>query len=227
MPYQLFIANKNYSSWSLRPRLLMRELAIPFQEKLEPFLSEGNKEAYRYFSLSGKVPCLKDDNETIWDSLAIVEYLAECYTEVWPKDRIARAWARCACAEMHSGFNALRNECPMNVGVRIRLAQQTEPLKNDIARLIELWEQGLNQFGGPFLAGNKFTAVDAFYAPVCFRIQTYGFELLPKLQNYVDRLLALPSMQIWQQEALCEKWREDAHEKETLRAGTLIEDLRV
>lgn len=226
MSYQLYIANKNYSSWSLRPWILMRELDIPFEEIIKPFSSEGNWNAFRRFSPSGKVPCLIHKGVVVWDSLAITEYLAEQHPRVWPQDKIARAWARSACAEMHSGFNALRNLCPMNIGVRIQLNQKPETLLKDLNRLTELWEQGLVQFGGPFLAGDVFSAVDAFYAPVCFRIQTYGLTLPSQVQGYVERLLALPSMKSWQQAALSEAWIEEGHERESLENGVLIEDLR-
>ncbi|VFS61944.1 Dichloromethane dehalogenase [Leminorella grimontii] len=150
--YQLYIANKNYSSWSLRPWVLMSQLGIPFEETLIPFSSAPgeNWEHYREFSPNGKVPCLVDNKIAVWDSLAIVEYLAESHPEVWPQERQPRAWARSACAEMHSGFTSLRSTCPMNVGVRLRLHQLPDALVKDLDRLCELWESGLEQFGGPF-----------------------------------------------------------------------------
>lgn len=224
--YQLFIANKNYSSWSLRPWALMRELGIPFEEQLMVFGPEGNWEAFRQFSPVGKVPCLHDGETKVWDSLAIVEFLADRYPQVWPSHPPARIWARCASAEMHSGFSALRNDCTMNVGLRIRLHQISTSLQSDITRLNELLTEGLQTFGGPFLAGPSFTAVDAFYAPVVFRIQTYGLKMHPLVQNYVQHMLNLASMQQWQTEALQETWREPSHEQEALAAGTVISDAR-
>jgi glutathione S-transferase len=220
---ELFIANKNYSSWSLRPWVLMRELGIPFQERLVPF-GQGS---FRSFSPSGKVPCLNDQGTVVWDSLAITEYLAERHDGVWPADAKARAWARCAAAEMHSGFGALRERCTMNCGIRVRLHELPPALERDIARLGELWNEGLARFGGPFLAGEAFTAVDAFFAPVAFRVQTYGLKLDGAAAAYASRLLALPAMQRWQADALQEPWREPAHDDEARRAGTLLEDLRV
>lgn len=226
MSYQLYIANKNYSSWSLRPWVLLRELGIAFEEIVVPFSTGSNWNAYRRFSPSGKVPCLIDDNRVIWDSLAIVEYLAELHKSVWPQDAEARAWARCASAEMHSGFSTIRTHCPMNVAVRVQLNQVSDALNNDLARLIELWEEGLAKFNGPFLAGNRFTAVDAFFAPIAFRVQSYGLALSPQAKTYTDRLLNLSSMQEWQKGALNEEWREEGHEKEAVTYGVLINDLR-
>lgn len=223
---ELFIANKNYSSWSLRPWVLMRELGLPFTERLVPFSGKDTPELFRAFSPTGKVPCLVDGDAVVWDSLSIVEYLAESAPQVWPADRLARAWARSAAAEMHSGFSALRNICGMNCGVRVKLANQSPQLAADIARLDELWKQGLVRFGGPFLAGASFTAVDAFFAPVAFRVQTYGLVLSPESRQYADSLLALPSMREWYEAALKETWRDEEHEQETKAAGTCLEDLR-
>jgi glutathione S-transferase len=223
--YQLFIANKNYSSWSLRPWVLMTELAIPFQEHLRPFADGPNWDAFRTFSPSGKVPCLVDGDTVVWDSLAITEYLGERHP-VWPQDVRARAWARCATAEMHSGFGALRNHCSMSCGLRVRLHQQPADLLKDIARIDELWNEGLTRFGGPFLAGTSFTAVDAFFAPVAFRVQTYDLKLSDVANGYVQRLLAVTAMQAWYRDALNEPWREAAHEEDTIRMGTVLKDLR-
>ncbi|MFU8815884.1 MAG: glutathione S-transferase [Pseudomonadales bacterium] len=225
--YQLYIANKNYSSWSLRPWVLMRERGIDFDERLMVFADpESNWEAFRAFSPSGRVPCLVDGETTVWDSLAIVEYLAERHQGVWPADAAARAWARCAAAEMHSSFGALRECCPMNCGIRLRPKAIPEALQRDIDRLDELWSQGLARFGGPFLAGAAFSAADAFYAPVVFRVQTYGLQLSSDGAQYVQRLLALPAMQSWYADALREPWREVEHEAETRAFGDLLEDLR-
>jgi glutathione S-transferase len=227
---ELFIANKNYSSWSLRPWLLLHELAIPFDERLVPFSGSGELNPFLIFSPSGKVPCLVDGNATVWDSLAIAEYLAEYGAErnhgVWPADPLARAWARSAAAEMHSGFAALRDQCSMSCGVRVRLNAIPPSLHKDIARIGALWNDGLARFGGPFLAGPTFTAADAFYAPVAFRVQTYGLSLDAAAQAYVERIIALPSMQSWYAAALAETWRDAAHEAEVSRAGTVLEDRR-
>ena len=224
--YQLHIANKNYSSWSLRPWVLLRELAIPFAEQLHEFPADPASRAFFAFSATGKVPCLHDVATAIYDSLAIAEYLAERHTGIWPADTAARAWARCACAEMHSGFDALRSSCSMNCGIRVRLHQVSPALRADLARLEELWSEGLRRFGGPFLAGEHFSAVDAFYAPVAFRIQTYQPPLAEAAKAYVQRLLDLPAMRQWYADGLKETWRDLGHEDDIARCGTLTEDLR-
>ena len=220
--YELLIANKNYSSWSLRPWLLLRELGIPFEEKLMPF----HGSAFTGFSPSGKVPCLVDGDITVWDSLAITEYVAESHPHAWPAGKAARAFARCAAAEMHSGFMALRTQCGMNCGIRVKLHRADDALKGDLARLDALWNDGLQRFGGPFLAGEKFTAADAFYAPVAFRIQTYAPPLDDAANGYAQRLLALSSMREWYGDALKETWRHAEHENEVAEWGTVNEDLR-
>lgn len=228
--FDLYIANKNYSSWSLRPWVLMKALNIPFNEHVMPFeggVGESNA-TFRRFSPSGLVPCLvdSDDEVAVWDSLAIVEYLAETYPDVWPEDKAARAWARCASAEMHSGFSALRNECSMNCGVRVALKERSVGLTNNLARLDTLWQEGLERFGGPFLAGEQLSAVDAFYAPVAFRVQTFNLPLSEASQAYVQRLLAHPAMEEWYQAALAETWREPMHEQDTFKNAALLNDYR-
>jgi glutathione S-transferase len=180
----LYIANKNYSSWSLRPWVLMHELGITFEEILVPFNTGKYWQDFRKFSPNGMVPCLVDGQHVVWDSLAIAEYLYEFHPSVWPDDISARTWARCASAEMHSGFSALRNQCTMNCGLRISLNDITTSLQKDLNRIDELWNQGFADFNGPFLAGNKFTAVDAFFAPVAYRIQTYNLNLSQKSLDY-------------------------------------------
>lgn len=226
--YELCIANKNYSSWSLRPWLLLRERGIAFKERLVPFAADSasNWDAFRAFSPSGKVPCLRDGDTVVWDSLAIAEYLAERHPGTWPADAQARAWARCAAAEMHSGFSALRNTCGMNCGIRVRIDAPGAALRKDVARIEELWNEGLARFGGPFLAGGAFGAVDAFYAPVAFRIQTYGLRLGDAAMAYAQRLLDLPAMRDWYAAALAETWRDPEHDDEARRAGAWLQDLR-
>ena len=226
--FELYIANKNYSSWSLRPWVLLHGLGIPFDEKLVPFLGGAgvNWDAFRAFSPTGKVPCLRDGDTVVWDSLAITEYVAERDPRVWPADAQARAWARCAAAEMHSGFPALRGNCTMNCGVRVRIDAPSDALRKDVARIDELWNEGLARFGGPFLAGKAFTAVDAFYAPVAFRIQSYGLQLGDAAMAYAQRLLDLPAMREWYAASLAETWRDPEHEDEARSAGTWLQDLR-
>jgi len=223
----LFIGNKNYSSWSLRPWVLMRELNIPFRENLVPFGGPQNPDAFRDFSPTGKVPCLVDGSITVWDSLAITEYLGERHTGVWPAEARARAWARSASAEMHSGYFGLRNTCTMNCGLRIALKSIDAPLQRDLARLEELWAEGLDRFGGPFLTGQSFCAADAFFAPVAFRIQTYDPPIGSGARRYAAQLLALTSMKDWYAAALQETWREEEHEAEARAVGEWREDLRV
>lgn len=226
--YTLYIANKNYSSWSLRPWILLTELGIPFEEKLTPFQggTSSSWTAFRNFSPTGKVPCLHDGDLTVWDSLAIAEYVAETHASVWPADVHVRAWARSAAAEMHSGFDALRSHCPMNCGIRLQLHVTPPALARDLTRLQELWNEGFQRFGGPYLAGAAFSAVDAFFAPVVFRIQSYQLSLDQAAQDYVQHMLALPGMQRWYEAALKETWRDPDHEEETLRQGNLLQDLR-
>jgi glutathione S-transferase len=223
--YQLYIANKNYSSWSLRPWLLMTQLNIPFTEQLQQFAA-NNYHSFREFSPTGKVPCLHDGEVVVWESLAIIEYLAEHSPGVWPANVAARNFARSACSEMHAGFSTLRNVCTMNCGVRVELKDPPEALALELARLDELWQQGLQQFGGPFLAGDKFTAVDAFFAPVAFRIQSYGLQLSAPAMAYAQLLLQLPAMQQWYEAALDESWREVSHEAEIGNYGRVLVDYR-
>lgn len=226
MSYTLVTANRNYSSWSLRPWLLMKGLDIPFEDRIEPFAAATNYAAFRIFSPTGQVPALIDGDRTVWDTLGITLYLADRHPGVWPADEAARAFAQCAVAEMHSGFTTLRNDCTMNVGVRVEPLLPSPALRRDIARLRELWEEGLDRFGGPFLAGSVFTAIDAFYAPVAFRVRTYGLDMGPIAQGWVDHMLAQPAMRQWEAEALAETWREESHEAEVGAAGRIVADYR-
>jgi glutathione S-transferase len=224
--YVLYIGNKNYSSWSMRPWVLMHALDIPFEERLRPFHLNKGDGAFTRFSPTGRVPLLLDGELRVWDSLAITEYLAERHAGVWPEDAGARAWARCAAAEMHSGFGDLRSECSMSVGVRVKLRQPGPGLQSDLDRLTALWREGLQRHGGPFLAGNAFGAVDAFYAPVATRIQTYSLQLPDDVMHYVKRLLLQPAVQQWVAAGLAETFRDGAHENEVRSRGDIIEDLR-
>lgn len=160
-------------------------------------LVEGKVATISLKTPTGLVPCLVDGKQTIWDSLAICEYLYEAFPQVWPADKQARAWARCASAEMHSGFTALRQTCPMNLTHQAPLEKLSRELQADLNRLQQLWQEGFTTFGGPWLAGNQFTAVDAFYAPVAFRIRSYQLPMSNAAQQWVDRMLALPAMQEW------------------------------
>lgn len=224
--YTLHIANKNYSSWSLRPWVLMRTLGIAFAEQIHPFDGLPGASTYGSFSPNGRVPCLDVAGAQVWDSLAIVEYLAEHHAGVWPRDSDARRWARCAAAEMHSSFASLRNACSMSCGVRVRMNTPSAGLKADLDRISALWAEGLQRYGGPFLAGNAFTAVDAFFAPVTFRALTYGLDFGPAGNAYAEMIRDLPAMRDWYVAALDEPWREQGHEDEIQAAGEIIEDMR-
>ena len=226
MAYALFTANRNYSSWSLRPWLLMRALELPFDDRLVPFAGPDNAAEFRHFAPNGKVPCLHDDDVVVWDSLAIIEYLAERHPGVWPADPVARAWARCAAAEMHSGFSPLRNICPMSVGVRADLIAIPPALQADIDRISELFTEGLDRFGGPWLAGDAFSAVDAFFAPVAFRVRSFGLKLSDAASGWVGRMLGHPAMLDWEVMGLAETWRDPAHEDEIAAVASITADYR-
>lgn len=225
MTYTLITANRNYSSWSLRPWVLMKSLGLAFHDRIEPFTKPANYEDFRAFSPTGQVPVLLDSERTVWDSLGIALYLAERHDGVWPNDEAARTFAQCAVAEMHGGFSALRNDCTMNVGVRVKPRPMSAALMRDVARMREVFEQGLDRFGGPWLAGPAFTALDAFFAPVAFRIRTYGLDV-GKGQAWVDRVLAQPAMLEWEAAALAESWREESHEAELAACGEIVADFR-
>jgi glutathione S-transferase len=224
--YTLITANRNYSSWSLRPWLLMKALGIGFADRVEPFAAAENFDAFRAFSPTGQVPVLLHHQRKVWDSLGIVLYLAEHHGGIWPEHAAAHAFAMCGVAEMHAGFSALRQQCPMNVGVRVQKGAHDAALARDVARLGELFSEGLAGFGGPWLAGSAFTALDAFFAPVAFRIRTYALDVGEAGQAWVEHILAHPAMQQWEAEALAESWREKGHEDELLAAGVLTADYR-
>ena len=204
----------------------MRELDIPFRERVVPFGGPQNPDAFRGFSPTGKVPCLVDGSTTVWDSLSITEYVAERHAGVWPAEAAPRAWARSAAAEMHSGFQALRTMCAMNCGIRVKLNAIDAALARDLGRLEELWADGIGRFGGPFLTGPRFCAADAFFAPVAFRVQTYDLKVGPAAHRYVAQLLALHSMQQWYTAALAETWRDPEHDDESRSFGTWLSDVR-
>lgn len=210
----------------MRPWVLLKALNVPFEESLHLFKPQVRQSDFIAFSPTAKVPCLHtDDGLVIWDSLAICEYVAESHPQAWPTDAAARAWARSASAEMHSGFAATRDECSMNVALRVELGTPSDGLKKDIARFNQLFTEGLAKFGGPWLAGREFTIVDAMYAPVAVRFQGYGIKLEGAANEYVDRLLLHPAVQSWIQDGLVEKAREPFHEEGTLRGRKLLQDL--
>ena len=188
----LVVGNKNYSSWSLRPWLAMKVLGIPFREERISLYVEGAKEKIRAHSPAGKVPCLVDGGLRVWDSLAILEYLAERHPGLWPADAAQRARARSISAEMHSGFPNLRNHMSMNIRKRFPGKGRTPEVLAEIARIVEIW----GECRGPFLFG-AFSAADAMYAPVVLRFRTYAVELPPACRAYADAVLALPALQEW------------------------------
>jgi glutathione S-transferase len=213
---QLVIGNKNYSSWSLRPWVLMRQAGIAFEERTIRF--DGFEPGSRFkqeigaLSPTAKVPLLIDDDGlAVWDTLAIAEYLAERFPEhrLWPEDRRARARARSVCAEMHSGFSALRSHCPMNIEASLpevgaRVLREQPSVQADLARLVDLWGGLLSEHGGPLLFG-RFTIADAYFAPVCSRLRTYGLPAPTAIAAYIDTVFALPGMQAWVSDALAEQ----------------------
>jgi glutathione S-transferase len=203
---ELIIANKNYSSWSLRPWLVMKQFNIPFEERVIP-LFEGN---YRLEILqvnqAGKVPALVDQDFLIWDSLAIIEYLADKFPDkgIWPKEMKKRAWARSVSAEMHSGFSELRTALPMNCR-RDKKSDKLAELQPEIHRIQQIWNDCLEEFGGPFLFG-PFTAADAVFAPVVIRFKGYGVELAEESAKFSKSILALPAVQEWVEAGRNEPW---------------------
>jgi len=210
----LVIANKCYSSWSLRPWLLMKQLGVAFDEIVIPLDLPDTKERVLKHSPAGKVPILIDGDVTVWESIAIMEYVGEAYhAPVWPEDREARAMARSVAAEMHAGFTALRSACPMNLGRRYAQRDRGEAVARDVARFSEIVRQARERFGagGAFLFG-AFTAADAMYAPLVTRLDTYSFALDAGTRSYVDAILSLPAFQEWRSAALKESWIVDADE---------------
>lgn len=213
----LYIGNKNYSSWSLRPWLALKQAGIPFDEIVVPLYRPESKAAILEFSPSGKVPALQCGELLVWDSLAICEYLAEAFREarLWPGDPAARAAARAASAEMHSGFQALRAQLPMNVRAHLPGRPLSPEAAAEIARVAALWRDCRSRFakgGGDFLFG-AFTIADAMYAPVASRFRTYAVALPPDAQAYRDALLGLPAMQEWAAAARAEPWTVPAFER--------------
>ncbi len=210
---QLYIGNKNYSSWSLRPWLLMTQTGIEFSEhrlRLDWADESPFKKTLLALAPSGRVPLLIDGGFAVWDSLAIIEYLAELFpaNQVWPVDPRARARARSLCAEMHSGFTALRNRCPMNIEASLpeigaRVGDEWHDVAADLKRIDTMWREALDHSGGPFLFG-AFGAVDAYYAPVCARIRTYALPVGDVAAAYVERIHDLPAMRAWCQAARAE-----------------------
>lgn len=204
---KLFIGNKNYSSWSFRPWIALTQMGIEFEEELVPFDFENGNPAFRRFSPTMKVPVLTDGDVTVWDSLAILEYAADLFPDkgFWPEDRHARAHARAISAEMHSGFPALRDACPMNFRRPPEVRDVTDAVRADVSRIVDIWRECLDASGGPFLFGG-FSNADAMYAPVVSRVATYGLSSAPEVAAYSQAMTGLHAWQIWKEAALQESW---------------------
>ena len=211
---KLYIGNKNYSSWSMRPWVLLKQTGIEFEEvkvRFDSFDSNSNfKKTMESVTPVGKVPVLVDDGLVVWDTLAIAEYLAEKFPAkaLWPQDVHSRARARSICAEMHSGFGALRSACPMNIEADLsttgQLAWRDKPaVRADVARIATIWSELLELSGGPMLFG-EFTNADAYFAPVAMRLKTYALPVPAHITAYIDRLCATPGVKAWINDALLE-----------------------
>jgi len=195
---KLLIANKNYSSWSLRAWLLMKQAGIAFEEEKLSFNQPDFHARIARYSPAAHVPVLVDGDLAIWDTLAIAEYVAEQKPELWPADRAARARARSVCAEMHSGFRALRSRLPMNCELSLPLAIDNE-VRRDVARVVDIWSAAT----GPFLFG-AFSIADAYFAPVAIRFKSHGVALPDRARAWSDAMFALPALQAWTAEGLAE-----------------------
>ena len=213
----LIIGNKLYSSWSLRPWILLKAIGAQFKETVIPLSQPDTKKNILEHSPTGKVPLLIDGNVRIWESLAIMEYVAEKHpnAQVWPKDNAARAHARATSSEMHAGFQALRQACPMNLGHKFKpKATHGADADANVARVLALWAEARKHFGkgGPFLYGT-FSAADAMYAPVVTRLDTYQWKVTPEARLYMDAVLRHPAFVAWRLAALQEPWHLADYEK--------------
>jgi glutathione S-transferase len=211
---KLYIGNKNYSSWSMRPWVLLKQAGIPFEEvkvRFDSFAPQSSfKQSLQSVTPAGRVPVLVDDGFVVWDTFAIAEYLAEKFPKppLWPQDAKARARARSVCAEMHSGFSALRGHFPMNIEASLpqvgALAMRDQPaVRSDLERIVAMWTELLDGHKGPMLFGD-FSIADAFFAPVCMRIKTYGLPVPNHITAYIQRVSALPGVKAWIDDALAE-----------------------
>ena len=229
---KLFIGNKNYSSWSMRPWVLLKQAGIPFEEVMVPFDSFDADSAFKktiaQLTPTGKVPVLQDGTLAVWDTLAIAEYAAEYAAaqnpavSLWPTDRAVRAHARSICAEMHAGFTALRSACPMNIeadlpAVGAIIWRDQSAVRADVAYIVRMWSDLLAKHGGPMLFGN-FSVADAYFAPVVMRLRSYALPVPADIAAYMQRVCALPGVQAWVQDALAEKSFVDFDEPYRIKA---------
>jgi glutathione S-transferase len=213
---KLYIGNKNYSSWSMRPWVMLKNAGIAFEEvkiRFDGFdASSQFKQKINVVNPVGKVPLLLDGDLAVWDTLAIAEYAAESFPDkhLWPQAKADRARARSICAEMHSGFSALRSACMMNIEASLpeagALALRDKPaVAADVRRIEQMWSELLAQHGGPFLFGSRFTIADAYYAPVCMRFKTYALSKNPQINAYIETIRSAPGVREWIADALAEK----------------------
>ena len=214
---KLYIGNKNYSSWSMRPWVMLKQAEIAFEEVMvrfgdDPFVANSSfKQAIASVNPGGRVPVLVDDALAVWDTLAIAEYVAEKFPEkqLWPQSVAARARARSVCAEMHSGFSSLRSACPMNIEAALQdmgaIIWRDKPgVRADVERMVSMWSELLNQHKGPMLFG-EFSIADAYFAPVCMRLKNYALPVPAHISDYIQRVCALPGVKTWISDALAEQ----------------------
>jgi glutathione S-transferase len=215
VPLKLILANKAYSSWSLRPWILLAQLKIPFEEVVIPMNQPETRATMLKYAPTGKCPSLQDGKIAVWESLATIEYIAEAYPEkpVWPKGKAARAHARSLASEMHAGFTALRQACPTNFRRPVRAIPLHDEVKADVARIEAAWAQARATFGrgGPFLFG-RFSAADAMFAPVVNRFHVYDVPVSSPTRDYMETIMALPVWKAWVADAHAEPWRIEHYE---------------
>lgn len=215
MPLKLVIGNKAYSSWSLRPWILLAQMHIPFEEVQINIYEDKGKRAMRKHAPTGKVPVLYDGDIHVWESLAIMEYLHEKYPDkvIWPKNKAARAHARAIANEMHAGFQGLRQHCPTNFVREVRKRELNEAAAKDVARLEAMWADARKRFGrgGPFLFG-KFSAADAMFAPVVNRLHVYDVKVKTETRAYMEAIRSLPAWAAWHDDAAKEKYRNPTYD---------------
>lgn len=217
MALKLILGNKNYSSWSLRPWIAMRHAGIDFEEEVIPLYEPGSREKVLQYSPAGKVPVLIDDGIPIWESLAILEHLAEKFPKaaLWPADETARAHGRAISAEMHAGFGALRRHCPMNMRRKRRKLALTPDVAEDVRRIEVIWTDSRERFGssGPFLLG-PFSIADAMYAPVVSRFFSYDIGVGAAAEAYMVAMMSLPAWKEWETAGAHEPWVMPGNERE-------------
>ena len=224
---KLLIGNRNYSTWSLRPWLVLRHFDIPFEDEVLLLSGEGWREALAARSPTGKVPVLIDDDLVVPETIAIIEYLADKFPEkpIWPENRRDRALARAAAAEMHAGFSALRTHAPMNLRASHPGKVDVEAVRKDLHRIEQLWGEHLGRSGGPFLFGD-FCAADAMFAPLATRLRTYALPVSDMAAAYVEAIYSLPAFQDWLAMALREPWIVDDDEIDVIQGraapGTIV-----